>query len=494
MNVRPPDDFLREQNVIFPYGTKKDLSVFDLRSPGMYVMAQYIRFEHVTIDDVNELSKFASQIFAVKLNQVKIIETQMKTEAAKRQTYVLILPEKESEDIMHLMLNFQETTSPVSENTVCGKFKSSSSVKDITELLMKQFMCKTLVMCKNNKILPSEGTLMTCGLENFDHVHLLRFGQQIVKFRFRPRADIEHIYSMDVDLAQSVSNVKLELKNKVQFSMLNLTDYHIHFLSQNNFVEDSVCMGGLVRDFTRDNPIDIYICEEDVISISVRFKKPLKQGKTLVVVKKTCSTAELRQAIANVMTESPDPRSVLVYLNDKSIGEEDNLEKSYPDDWKSGCSLSCGIKKCKKLVIKHPKTGQDITKDVYTLDRVNAFRKDIADEWDLPQIQLQIYCQETLMEDDKFLCYYPVRNNSEIQCKLFQNRILIQVVIVAKRKKINLIIDDFAITTVEDVLRYCGHSMEFRHDHCQGLYENRCLKRNYTLQEEGVRMNRRVSF
>lgn len=491
--------------------------VFDARKSQLFTHG--IRYGLSCRNDKEAIKLTICQGLEVKSTSVHVIENEMTHEAAKRRTVVFVLPEQDYEDVRYLLL---ETTESVeqkrflrsvnmhqymyyrdedprgqdSSQLLCGRFRTEMTIQEMNQLINKELGWKSVTVCLNNRVLADEKTIRECGLQNTGQLQVLQLGWQSVKFHYQPRHDTSTVYTLEVDLKKSVGETKHLFEGRFLAEITSDPSQCSYFQIHEQFLEDDSCMGVEIQKLLRDEEIKVQICAKNSIRVNVSFQKPLKQGNKSLIIKKNCSTIELREKIAKTLHESEcrGANAVKALLNGKLINEHNDLQEAYPHSWTDGCMISCGIKKPKRLQIKHPQTGQEFKVDMSMLQTVGVLKKKVCKHFGIPELNASLFCQGQKMQSSHLLQYYPVKNNIEIQLELYQHRAAIRVIVVFEKEELLLKVNNVCETTVDDLLRFCAQKLQYNHICSRGLFENRCLNRHQTLLEEGVCTNSKVCY
>lgn len=475
--------------------------IFDTRNSQIFTKAKFCTFENIDVDS-EVLLKFAvSRKFEARPDSVHVVEKRMHKEGAKKRTHVVIFP-IHSGNVCYLMLETQESLYQDSLELFYGRFEESMTVEEIKNTVAKETRSwKGVALCVNNRVLRDSDTIRMYGLKNLDHVQVLQLGIQSLRFCHQPRLDIEYNYSLEVDLKSSVKDVKQQFQEKfhgeIQKFRSNENQQIVFSVQDTLLLDDDLCVGIAVGHLQKADTVSLHFSAEDVISVNVKFKRPLKERPKVLIVSRSCSTKELREAISCRIPDCRDWKAVKMLLGDKLIDECSNLEQEYGDEWKDGCTVYVGIKKCKRLRIKHPEwpdTGEELVKEMYSLEKVKVLKRAVSDKWAIPEIHFTLYCQGLEMHGSAILQRYPIKNNIEITMKLFKKRIAIEIFVVFKKKRLNVIINDSSVTTVDDLSRYCALELQYDSMSSSSIFQNRCLHKWNSLEQEKICSGSKVCY
>ena len=422
-----------------------------------------------------------------RTSSVHVVQRLTTGMASRARTSAIVLPEQDCEDVRYLLLETTESVEQRGLNVVCGRFKTDLTICQMKQLIKKELYWKSVTVCMNNKVLPDDQTIRDLDLQNTALIQVLQLGSQTLKFHYQPSRDISTYYTMEVDMKKSVSEVKQEFETRFKKGIDADSNTYCYFQKREINLDDDVCMAMATQNFPKEEEIKVYFCEKNAIKVSVTFQRPLKHGTKSLIIKRNCSTAELRAVIAKTLPESDckNPFAIKVLLMSRLINEHDDLEVAYPHGWKDGCALSCGIKKPKCLQIKHPETGEELKFQIFMLQKVGCVKKYVCAKWQIPELSVSLYCQGIKMKSNELLLKYPVKNNIDIEIQLYPHRVAVQVVVVFQRKELFLKVDNSGITTVDDLLRYCAKKLNYRRICSRGLFQDRCLNKHRTLLDEG---------
>lgn len=473
--------------------------IFDTRNSQMFTKAKFCTFENVDVDSEVVLKTAVCRKFDARPDSVHVVEKRMTKEGAKKRTHVVVFPIY-SEKVCYLMLETQESLNHDSLELIYGRFEESMTVEEIKTAIVKETrFWKGVALCVNNRVLRDNDTIRMCGLKNLDHIQVLQLGSQSLRFCHQPRLDIENNYSLEVDLKSSVKDVKQQFQEKfhseIQKFRSNENQQVVFSVQDSLLLDDDLCLGIAVQHLQKADAVSLQFSVDDVISVNVKFKRPLKERPKVLAVSRSCSSKELREAISCRIPDCRNWKTVKMLLGDKLIDECSNLEQEYGDEWKDGCTVYAGIKKCKRLRIKHPEwPDEELVMEMYSLEKVKVLKRAVSEKWDIPEIQFTLCCQEQEMHGSAILQRYPIKNNIEITMKLFKKRIAIEIFVVFKKQRLNVFINDSSVTTVDDLLRYCALELQYDSMSSSSIFQNRCLDKWNTLEQEKICSGSKVRY
>ncbi|XP_045205081.2 uncharacterized protein LOC123557592 [Mercenaria mercenaria] len=460
--------------------------VIDMRKAHRIGMPHFHKIRNKSTQK-NDLKFEVSQMFNVKSSKIYIIEEEGRKEEVLLKTIIVILPDNVGEECYPLIVEWYESMDHIHPQILCARMPVTWKVADVKKLLAEEFSWKGLILCRNGSVLEDSISLNSCNFRNLEKVQAMKQSCHRIEFIYQPRSDISCAYCLDVDMNWSVKQAKKQFETnfhaEIQKQKSN-KESTIHFCFQDRLLEDKECVGLVLRKNIKDEKISIHFGSEDSISIDLKFRAGRKTRHKLLIVSKEISTAFLRAEVSKHL--GVDPKAVKLTFEDKLIDEHDNLSQVYKTKWCSGCKIAAGVKKCKKLRIKHPTEWEEVPFEMFMLEPVSVLKSKIAKRWGLKLLQISLFCRGIRMDHHQPLQYYPIKNNMEISLHLFKYRIVLKVVILKGKKRISLIIDDSHVTTVDDLLRFCAHHFSYARQRSRGIFKDHCLDRKCTLAEEGI--------
>lgn len=463
--------------------------IIDMRKTHRLGSQQFHKL-HVRSGQPDELKAEVGKLFGAKTSEIHIIEEKGRKEEVLLKTVVVILPEIVRETCYNVIIELFQTTEDVHPHILCARLPVDWKVLDAKKLVMEDTGWKGLVLCRNHAVIEDDVSLKFCNFKNLEKIQAIKQSMSKIEFIYQPRSDVLSTYYMDVDMNCSVKQVKKQFEThfhdeiqKIQKQEIN-KEINIHFCFQNCLLDDKSCIGQILRKNIKDDKISLHFGPKDSIIIDLKFRVGRKTRHKLLIVAKDISTMFLREEVSKHL--GVDPKAVKLTFEEKLIDEHDNLSQVYKEKWSCGCRIVAGVKKCKTLRIRHPTENEEIPFEMYILEPVWVLKQKIAEKWNLDLLQILLFCRGIPMENKKSLQYYPIKNNMEICLRLFENRIIIKVIVLKEKRRIKMIVDNCCTSTVDDLLRFCAHQFGYPRQCSRGIFKDKCLERQCTLEEEGI--------
>ncbi|XP_052219611.1 uncharacterized protein LOC127836977 isoform X1 [Dreissena polymorpha] len=442
------------------------------------------------------LKKCVCEQFSTTAEQVQIVHFDMKTEGSALKTTVVILPKIVQNMPFNKLLIETYTNEHRLSRIICGLWKADIKVDEFKQMLMEFLGWKSIALCKDGRIIYNGVEDQLRENQDLTRVQAFQFGHMKVTLVYSINADIEYRFICTLNGAKSVLEAKEGILTKFsrEFEAIDETKGQIlHLCIRDQIIQDDICLGVAMQSITRsdDTPISLHFASQDAITVTI-VSNELKMRQTLLIVPRRCSTAYLRERIGKLA--ACDANSIKLVFNEKLIDELDDLSQTYGNNWKSGCTLNVGLKKQKTLKIKNPINNEEKAFKMYMLEPVQKLVERISAYWNLDVLTMCLFCRDVPMKCNSLLQHYAIKNNMQLELKLFPNRIAIQVRIVFKKRTLNLAVADSTVTAVEDLLTYCAVKMQYPRKCSRAILRNKCLKPEASLKDEGFSTNEKVSI
>ncbi|KAL4230587.1 hypothetical protein ACF0H5_010965 [Mactra antiquata] len=466
---------------------KKSYPVFDMRHVHRISVPTFQNIKVNPMSSTEDLKLSISRQFNTQMHNIHIIDEAGKKEGTLMKTIIIILPEGSVEACYTLLFECFGSPEQTYPQILCARLPVDLKVEDAGKLVADVLRWKSLALCSDKCVLDTEDRLNECSLKDFVYIQAVNHCLRKVKFCHQPKSDVFSYFLKGVNTCKSVKHIKDEIEKHFGDELAkhkHHTDDDLHFCFKGKLLNGKQCIGLILSENAHDEGIFLYFAPKESIIITLQYKMGKLQKQQFMIVAKQTSTADLRFEASKHM--NVDPLAVKLTLEKKFIDEHDNLLQFYAEKWKNGIVLVAGIKKRKTIRIKHPITGDEKAFEMYMLQPVSMLKRKVAAEWNLTYLETTLYLRDIMMKNWQPLQFYPIKNNMEITLQLYPRRIAVKLVILQLKLRVKLIVNDISDFTVDELLRYCAHKFEYAREFSRGIYKDRCLDRNLTLEQEGI--------
>ena len=452
--------------------------VYDIRKHGHIAEPRNFEFKSVLrhTDIVNEVSK-----------SFDVTETNVRLHLSK--SCVIIMPQPTLPNQLILFLQcfpFEKGK----HKQMCIQVDQGTQISQLHEIIERDLWSQGSEIYKDNSCLPSRVKILKdLEVNDFDDLQVFETKQVKVSFRYRMKADIEMRVSVNLNTSDSVKEVKKKIRTVLKDEPLFeiKADSVIQITTRKECLRDERCFGMLAKSF-RDNGFWIHITAKDAVTCLLcypkRRDKRRDEGKTIIFIDPTKPTFFVRNEAAKyagvdaksieLLTEYKEPVEEMDKIGDTNVIEKD-------------CSLKVDINKKMPIVVQHPaKPEPDKIAHLYALEHVFSVRQLVAMHYGIDELHIVLKCNGELMQDNELLKKYSIKKTTVLQLQVFEKRIHITILILSKRRKMSLIIDDPSKSTVGDLLDFCANKNGYQSSNSKCLHDQRCLNNCSTLHTEGI--------
>ncbi|KAH3830605.1 hypothetical protein DPMN_103850 [Dreissena polymorpha] len=473
------------------YSQMSQHHILDMRKSQVFTVSEAGPQVKATLTD-EQLKVTLSKAYDTTVEKVIIEHLKMKIESSAVRTIAIILPENLPTIPYRNLLIEAYADDERSPRILCGLWKSDATINEFRQRLMEFLGWKWIALCIDGRILCDSFSCEQSDSLAPTKIQAYQFGPLKVTLVYNSKRDSEHRFTYMLNGTKTVMEAKMEILAKNAGELEAIAESKgqtLHLCIRDNILEDDVCLGVALRGL-RDESVGVHFASEDAITVYLKLSKELRMKQSLLIVPRQCSTAYLREKIGKL--SACQPKSIKLVFNEKLMDEHEDLSETYDINWKSGCIVNVGLKKQKTLKIKNPKSNKDLVVKMYMLESVDKLMENISEKWKFDRLTMCLYCRNIPMKCNSLLQHYPIKNNMQLELKLFPNRIAIQVRIIFKKQRLNLVIEDSTQTTVEDLLTYCAVKLQYSRKYSRAILQNKCLTAEAFLKDEGFCTGDRV--